>query len=220
MKGIILIIGIILLTVFLIMGIRIYQQNNEISEIEKAVITDNVVVEENNQLEIGGELVTLTKTTTGLKSEGLIDINTDESYLRFTGYGPGKSHIGSFESLTAELLFNDKSVVGGQMIIEASSIKTDNDGLDKHLNSDDFLDTENHSQILFVMNEIVTSDADQTSIVNGTLEIKGIKKNITVPLTILSNGFYTDFTIDSSLFDISYTGVNNEVRVESQILWN
>lgn len=218
MKATISIIVLVLLVLLIVLGIRIYNQNKKIDSIDRAEVTETTT-EENTEVETEGNEVIITKTPSGISSEGEFEIDEENTYLRFTGFGPGKEHPGSFNTMTANIVFDEGSVTGGKLVIEASSIDTGIGGLDSHLKTEDFLNVEVNPQIEFVLNEVVINDADQTATANGDLTMNGITKNISAPLTILANGFSTDFILDSSLFGISYVGANKDVQIEAQVIW-
>jgi polyisoprenoid-binding protein YceI len=76
-----------------------------------------------------------------------------------------------------------------EFTIQAGSIDTANPDRDRHLRSADFFDAEKHPQITFKSKEIRAAGKDRYD-VRGTLEIRGIAKDITVPVRFL--GFAKD----------------------------
>lgn len=217
MKTVLTIIIIVLIIVGIIIGIRIHNQNKKIDSIEKAEIKEP---EENKEMVMESDSkTTITKTSLGITQTGDVMIDEENTFLKFTGFGPGKEHPGSFDSMTTELEFTDGQISGGGLVIEASSINTGIDGLDSHLQTGDFLNVENNPQITFKLNDVVVNDEDQSAIAEGTLTMNGVAKDITVPVTLLANGFSVDFLLDMSIFGISYTGVNDQVQVEAQVIW-
>jgi polyisoprenoid-binding protein YceI len=218
MKNIIIIFILALLVIGLVIGFRIYKQNKNLESIDKAKVTDSEITEE-YPLQTG-DMVTITKTSSGLSEEGNIKIDTDNTYLKFTGFGPGKNHTGSFDSVKAEISFNDGLVSSGTLLIETSSINTGINGLDSHLKTEDFFEVEKYPQIKFNLVNVVMNNEDQSAIANGYISIKGTTKKISVPLVMLENGFAVDFLLDMELFGISYIGVNKEVQLEAQVILN
>jgi polyisoprenoid-binding protein YceI len=200
------------------MGFRIYKQNQKIESLDKAELSDKTEIT-TEEFVSGENKVVITKTSSGLSQEGDVEIDTENTYLRFTGFGPGKEHVGTFDSMKSEIYFNEGAVSSGNIIIETSSVNTGIDNLDSHLKTGDFLESETYPQIKFNLNNVVVSDEDQSAVANGEVEIKGITKNISIPLTLLANGFSVDFLLDMEQFEISYTGVNKEVQIEAQVIW-
>ena len=68
--------------------------------------------------------------------------------------------------------------------IRAASVDTDLPDRDKHLRSADFFDVENHPEIVFKSESIRRVDKDRYD-VTGTLNIRGVGKRITLPVTYL-----------------------------------
>jgi len=216
MKTIISIVLIIALILIIILGVRIYNQNKKLDTIEKAELSE---ITNQSEVSVASNTTTITKTSSGLSQSGEMTIDEENTYLRFTGFGPGKEHSGSFDTMTANISFDNGSVSGGSLLIETASVNTGIKGLDSHLNTDDFLDTINHPQIEFILVDVTVNDEDQSAVANGELTVRGITKKISVPVTLLANGFSADFLLDTSLFGISYIGVNEEVQIESQVIW-
>jgi polyisoprenoid-binding protein YceI len=73
--------------------------------------------------------------------------------------------------------------------VKTASINTSNEGRDKHLRSADFFDVENHPEMTFKSSAIKATGKD-TFDVAGTLTIRGISKEIVLPVTF--QGFLKD----------------------------
>src|SRR3989344_4494977 len=52
-----------------------------------------------------------------------IQVNLETSKFEFEGYGPGKSHVGTFDNWNAELFVDSGKVVGFEGIIDADSFR-------------------------------------------------------------------------------------------------
>lgn len=169
-----------------------------------------------------GFVLTLTSTPAGLTQETESDVvvNLDETYLQFAAYGPGKSHTGTFETMQATIEFDDvKTVTGGLLTIEAASVKSDSAGLDQHLKSEDFFDVDQYPTIEYVLNGVIFNSGSGEASGQGTLTFHGVTQEITTPVTILPNGFNTKFNISMKDFGIEYLGVNDEVTIEAQVIF-
>lgn len=71
--------------------------------------------------------------------------------------------------------------------IDASTIDTDNADRDKHLRSPDFFDVANHPTITFTSEKVRATGKDRYA-VTGTLTMRGVAKQITLPVSFLGAG--------------------------------
>lgn len=219
MKNIILILIVILIVLFVV---RMINQQKQIDAIPDATLTEGEDATDGvTEKAEGTKTVTLTSTPSGMTQEstGDVAVNLDETYLTFYGYGPGKSHEGTFETFEAEIAFDEvNSVVSGEILIEASSVKTDTEALDGHLQSKDFFEVETYPTISYVFEDIIVNSGSGEASAQGTLAFHGVTKKISAPVTLLPNGFNAKFNISLSEFGIEYTGVNDEVTLEVQVV--
>ena len=118
--------------------------------------------------------------------------------------------------------------------IDAASVDTNSADRDQHLRSDDFFAVDTYPTITFDSSRIVRTSAN-TYDVTGTLTIRGVAKEITLPVTSLGTakdpagnlraGFEADLTINRKDFGLSWnaaleTGgflVGDEVRISVSI---
>lgn len=118
--------------------------------------------------------------------------------------------------------------------IDAASIDTNNSDRDQHLRSDDFFAVGRYPTLTFESSGVVRTSAD-TYDVTGTLTIRGVAKEITLPVTYLGTandpwgnaraGFEAEITINRKDFGLSWnaaleTGgflVGDEVRISVSI---
>jgi polyisoprenoid-binding protein YceI len=97
--------------------------------------------------------------------------------------------------------------------IDAASIDTNEPDRDKHLRSGDFFDSDAHPHITFKSTRVVRADANRFA-VSGPLTIRGISKDITLPVTFLGlatdpwgkarAGFETEITINRKDFGLTW----------------
>ncbi len=76
-----------------------------------------------------------------------------------------------------ESVGNDFTVGKTKVVIDASSIFTNNDDRDNHLKSADFFDVENHTELVFESISFKQED-DEDFKLKGILTIKGVSKEI------------------------------------------
>jgi polyisoprenoid-binding protein YceI len=68
--------------------------------------------------------------------------------------------------------------------IDATSVDTDNEKRDAHLNTPDFFDTANHPKLTFVSTGVTVKDKSNLSMV-GNLTIRGVTKPVTLDVELL-----------------------------------
>lgn len=145
------------------------------------------------------------------ENEGLTKVAADpnKSSFEFEGYGPGKSHVGTFEEGEMFFLYDNNELVGFVGVINPATVKTDSGGLDKHLMNEDFFNVETFPKITATSTNI-DKVAGQ---VTGDLTFLGVTKELTFPATITDNSVEADVVFDTTLWGMEYAGVNPEVRV-------
>jgi polyisoprenoid-binding protein YceI len=97
-----------------------------------------------------------------------------------------------------------------EVTVQAASIDTDNERRDGHLRSDDFFAAETHPTLTFKSKK-VEQGADGLA-VTGDLTIRGVTKEVTVPVEVLGvmgdkAGFSTHFVVDRLDYGVSWNNV-------------
>lgn len=140
----------------------------------------------------------------------------------FTGYGPGKEHVGTFKDWTVtNVTLNQADVpTAGKFTIKTASVDTTIDGLNKHLCTPDFFDCAAHPEIIFDLVKVthpatpIFGDSATLS-VTGNLTFNNVTKEFTFPVSIVSDGtFSADFKFDTTFFNFKYVGIDKEVRIQ------
>ena len=92
---------------------------------------------------------------------------------------------GSFSDFDASLQYDpdDLSTFSLTATIQVASIDTNNDARDNHLRSSDFFDAENHPTITFESTSL--SKMGDGWVVHGDLTIRGVTKQIELPVQIV-----------------------------------
>jgi polyisoprenoid-binding protein YceI len=102
-----------------------------------------------------------------------------------------------------------------EFTIKSSSIDTANGDRDNHLRSPDFLDAQKFPTLTFVSKKVAAKDAD-TLDVTGDLTIRGITKEVTIPVDVLGTaktpngekaGFESSFTVNRKDYGITWNRV-------------
>jgi len=108
--------------------------------------------------------------------------------------------------------------------IDAKSVFTSNRKRDEHLRSGDFFNVSKHPKLTFVSNKIRT--VGDKVIVDGTLEILGKKKNISIPfeVTKTENGegkkmvaYKGSTTIDRTEFGVGANSVAAKISLKDDV---
>lgn len=98
--------------------------------------------------------------------------------------------------------------------VQAASIDTDLPDRDRHLRSADFFDAENFPQVAFRSSRVASRGGDDYEVA-GTLSIRGVSREIRVPVSFL--GFATDpWGSEKAGFEAQFR-VN---RKEFGMIWN
>lgn len=156
---------------------------------------------------------TTQNTNTTAKGENLA-INPENSKVLFTGSKVTGKHEGGFNKFAGAInLVGDKPEESSVNVdIETSSVFTDTDGLTKHLQSGDFFEVEKFPKASFASTKIVADASKGANVYNvtGDLELRGVRKSVEFPATIVVTP--TDVTVNSEFsinrkdFGIVYAG--------------
>lgn len=147
------------------------------------------------------------------KGENL-PVTPENSKVLFTGSKVTGKHEGGFNRFTGAIdLVNEKPEASTVRVdIETASVFTDADGLTKHLQSGDFFEVEKFPKASFTSTKIVpdTAKGANNFTVTGDLELRGVKKSVTFPATIVVTpsdvAVDSEFAINRKDFGIVYAG--------------
>ena len=145
--------------------------------------------------------------------EGSYRVNTDESVIEWAGRNVNKKHYGAVRLSEGEIRVKDGNI-SGSFEIDMTSIKNiDLEGDDlqpvliSHLKSDDFFFVKMFPRAFFELKSARLLDKPTLGAPNfkvkGTLELRGIKKQITFPAT--ANPIPEGGAIVEAHFDINRT---------------
>jgi polyisoprenoid-binding protein YceI len=143
---------------------------------------------------------------------------------------------GRFTEFAGTVLFDREhpEQSSASLTIDASSVDTGTPDRDTHLRSDDFFAVGTHPTLTFTSLRVVKTGDDTYDVV-GTLTIRGVTKEITLPVTYLGTakdpwgnvrvGFETSLTLNRKDFGLAWnaaleTGgflVGDEVRISLSI---
>ncbi|MFL1012832.1 YceI family protein [Flavisericum labens] len=137
------------------------------------------------------------------------EVKIEESKLVWKGYKVTGSHEGTIEIKSGTLAFEDEKLVGGEFVIDMTTINsTDLEGeykgkLDGHLKSDDFFGVENHPTAKLVFKKVVSSGKNAYD-VTGDLTIKGKTNPVDFTISIYGSKATASLKVDRSKYDVRY----------------
>ena len=140
----------------------------------------------------------------------------------YTVHFAGKHAEGVFNKMTGDISFdeNDLAASNFSINIDVTSITTGNGMKNRHAKSDKWFDAEKYPTINFTSDKI--SKTAQGYSADGTLEIHGIKKAITVPFTFLNNTFKSSFSVNRLDYGVGTMEgmekkVSNEIKLDLSV---
>jgi polyisoprenoid-binding protein YceI len=169
---------------------------------------------------VTGDAAPATAASTAASAEKYL-IKPDTSKIEFDASKVTGSHHGSFEKFSGVIDYAgqpEKSRV--KITIETSSVKADDPGLTKHLQTPDFFDVAKFPEATFESTEIKPGgDKGASHTVTGNLQLHGVTKSITFPATIVAKSgeisVESTFSINRKDFGINYAGAaDNLIRDE------
>lgn len=130
---------------------------------------------------------------------------------------------GIFKKCAGTILFDEKNLAQSKfdVSIEVGSINTGNALQNKHAKGEEWFDAAKYPFIKFTSARIAKAGAGYTA--TGTLEIKGVKKELTLPFNFSQAGnagtFSGTFNINRNDFHIGKAGgdVAEQIKVEVNI---
>ncbi|HCW07385.1 MAG TPA: polyisoprenoid-binding protein [Cytophagales bacterium] len=123
----------------------------------------------------------------------------DESYtVKFDGGDPS----GEFRGLKGTIQFDEKNLAASKfdVTIDVATINTGNGMKNTHAKGANWFDAEKYPSIAFVSSSIAKSAAGFEA--KGTLEMHGVKKEITLPFTFSNNVFAANFEVNRMDFKL------------------
>lgn len=117
---------------------------------------------------------------------------------------------GQFDDFDGTIVYDAENPTASsvELIVDAASIDTRNDRRDNHLRSGDFFAVEEFPTLTFTSKKVAPLGEDRLA-VTGDLTIRGVTKEVTVPVEIVGStgrklGFSTEFTIDRLDYGVTW----------------
>jgi polyisoprenoid-binding protein YceI len=137
------------------------------------------------------------------------EVKTAESTVTWKGYKVGGSHEGTISLKSGALEFDGEKLVGGEFVVDMTSISTtDLEGdykgqLDGHLKSDDFFGTANHPTAKLVFTKVESTGKNSYD-VTGNLTIKGTTEPVTFEVSVYGDKATASLKVDRTKYDVKY----------------
>lgn len=121
---------------------------------------------------------------------------------------------------TADFNIDNLELCSFDVCVDATTVDTENEERDEHLNKDDFFDTENFPDICFYSDEVIKLANGYAA--TGTLKIKGIERIQTINFSYIDKTFTGKLKIERSDFNLGPSGgfmigKTAEVRIVAKI---
>jgi len=143
----------------------------------------------------------------------------EKSSINFVAAKVTRDHKGKFKDFDGTIEY-----VGGKpsritFDIDLNSIETDTEKLTAHLKTPDFFDVAKYPKATFTSTSLTEADASSpvgtTHILRGTLDLHGVKKDVTIPVkaTVKPDSVQTtsEFTINRHDWAIDYKGMADDL---------
>ena len=114
----------------------------------------------------------------------------------------GTDASGGFSKMTGDISFDETHIEASKMLvtIEVSSITTGNGMKNGHAKSGKWFDAKQFPTITFRSNKFSKTATGYA--VDGTLDLHGVKKNITIPFTFAGNTFKGNFSVNRTDYGV------------------
>lgn len=136
--------------------------------------------------------------------------------FKFEGFGPGKSHIGTFNKISiSDVKYDTKSefINEGKITFYSNSLNINPEILNEHLCAENFFDCENYQEVTFKLTNVNISNTSEI-IATGDLTFKQTTKSISFPIKLEDGVVSADFAINMAEFGFIAPGiVDDEVRI-------
>lgn len=219
MRKIIISVIIILLAVGGYFFVKDRQIKSELSKVEQAQETNQNAT--STKKVVASEIsATRTNGVWSITNKGEYTLDSKSLTFDFIGYKPGGEHVGTFNNMKVDIALDESGQpISSVISMDISSVKTDTEAVDKHLQTADFFDVASNPGISVIISDFIKEN-DTTAKAVTSITMKGVTKTLSIPvaLTPVNEGvkFSVDTRINISDFGIAYGPVLNEVRVKAE----
>ncbi len=148
-------------------------------------------------------------------SGDITGIDNENSSVTFVGGSSIIDHNGEFTSFegSVELDSTDPSdftKASVALAIDISSTKTDSQGLDGHLQREDFFDAKQYPDATFSSTSITHLGGDEYKI-TGDLTLKGVTKSVTFDANVNNDRIYANYNVPRKDFGVGNDSYGNKL---------
>lgn len=135
--------------------------------------------------------------------------------IAFTGFGPGKKHVGSFSKIDSKLSISES--LAGEITVDMDSLTTDTEAVTKHLKTDAFFDVAKYPTAKFKFTKMEGVDAVGGN-ASGIFTIKGKSKEVTFPYTLIKSNNAESVTGYSATFNINMKEFGIDQKFANEVI--
>ena len=159
-------------------------------------------------------------TDTAANPEGVtVPVMKEKSKIEFVGAKVTRDHTGQFRDFDGHVQYVDGKPQHISFEIDLNSVETDTEQLTGHLKTADFFDVATYPKATFVSTSLTEAPAGSadgsTHILEGTLDLHGQQKNVSIPVkaetTPEGTRATSEFTINRHDWGISYRGAADDL---------
>jgi len=155
-----------------------------------------------------------------------VTLDAKASKIDFVGKKKDGQHAGGFKTFTADANanFDAPEQSSLKIVIDTTSLWSDNDKLTNHLKNPDFFDVRKYPKITFDSTKLVTQEEGQGKII-GDLTMLGKTHELMVPVkTVVSDDQIVvdaDFLLDRTKWGMTYGegNIENDVLVKAHLVF-
>ncbi|HWB80411.1 MAG TPA: YceI family protein [Nannocystaceae bacterium] len=155
--------------------------------------------------------------------EGGPKLDKASSSIGFIGAKVTDDHEGTFSDFTAAVALDGDTPTSLTIKVKTDSVQVEPEKLRNHLKSADFFDTAKFPDAAFRSRKIeAKADGAATHLVEGVLDLRGEKKDISFPATITIDKTNVkgraEFSINRKDFGIVYAGMADDLIKDDVVL--
>lgn len=192
---------------------------------QKSEITDKPAAEVSDT----GATVTTTDsaTSTAPAAAGTVaQVIKEKSKIEWVGAKVTRDHNGQFRNFDGSIEYVAGKPERISFDIDLNSIESDDEKLTGHLKSPDFFDVAKYPRATFTSTALSAAPAGSaagvTHMLNGTLDMHGVKKDVSIPVKAeqSAEGVHTtsEFTINRHDWGISYKGAADDLIKDNVLI--